>query len=173
MRRAASQITFCSPDKILRRNVVELNEQGTISRLFSLDNNRVESSQTLFYDGIISSEIISLKERSIIIKELSDYNYIDLSGELPTTIEVTNKPLILDFGTNSNEKVTRVLQMLTPILEAFSIFEIIAACCYFPAEAIGETAKLDINRKTKPILWERADLVNKRITDQINIRGLF
>ena len=173
MRRAASQITFCSPDKILRRNVVELNEQGTISRLFSLDDNRVESSQTLFYDGIISSEIISLKERSIITEKLSGYNYVDLSNELPTTFEATNKPLILDFGTNSNEKVTKKLQILTPVLDAFSIFEIIAACCYFPAEAIGETASLHINRKTKPILWEKVDLVNKRITDQINIRELF
>lgn len=173
MRRVASQITFCSPDKILRRNVVELNELGIISHLFSLDDNNVESSGTLFFDGIISSEILSLKARNVTPADLSVYNYFDLSNELPTVIEATDKPLILDFGTDSNEKISHKLQALAPILEKFSIFDIIAACCYFPAEAIGKTASMDSNRESKPILWEKADLVNKRITDRISIKELF
>ena len=49
--RVASQLTFCSPDEIMRRAVVEFDEQKTITRLFSLDENAVESAQTLFYDA--------------------------------------------------------------------------------------------------------------------------
>jgi hypothetical protein len=173
MKRAASQITFCSPDKILRRNVVELNELGVISGFFSLDDNHVESSQTLFYDGIISAEIMSFKEQASTTENLSEYNYYDLSDKLPTSIEATERPLILDFGTNTNKEISTKLQSMAPALEVFSIFEIIAACCYFPAEALGKEASLEISHETKPILWEKTDLVNKRITDQINIRDLF
>ena len=46
--RVASQLIFYSPDEILRRTVVEQDEQKIITRLFSLDGNVVETAQTLF-----------------------------------------------------------------------------------------------------------------------------
>lgn len=171
--RVASQLTFCSPDKILRREVVELDEQKTITRLFSLDGNAVESAQTLFYDGILSAEIISVKEQlSTLNKVVSGYNYIDLSLGIPTVIVASEKPLLLDFGTHSPEKVNNILAELTQALSAFSMFEIIAACCYFPAMIVHGAASLEINRKTKLLLWEGSDLVNKRITKQTLIREI-
>jgi len=44
--------------------VVERDEQNLITDFYCLDNNSVESAQTLFFDGIISTEIISLKLNS-------------------------------------------------------------------------------------------------------------
>ncbi|HET7734122.1 MAG TPA: hypothetical protein VFK73_09820 [Paludibacter sp.] len=173
MMRIASQLTFCSPDEIMRRAVVELDEQKIITRLFSLDGNAVESAQTLFYDGILSAEIISVKEQVSMLDNLaSEYNYIDLSLGIPTEIVASEKPLLLDFGTHSPEKINQIFAGLTQVISAFSIFEIIAACCYYPALVVGEGASLSANRKTKILLWEGSDLVNKRITKQTRIRGI-
>jgi len=47
MIRVVSQLIFCSPEKILRQTVVERNNHNFITRLFSLDDRTVESSQTL------------------------------------------------------------------------------------------------------------------------------
>jgi len=141
--------------------------------LFCLDENAVESAQTLFFDGIISTEIISVKEKvSDLYSLVSAYNYIDLSCGIPTEIVASEKPLFLDFGTHSPEKINQILAALAPALTDYSMFEIIAACCYFPALAIGETSSLSVNRKTKLLLWEGSDLVNKRITKQTRIREI-
>jgi hypothetical protein len=148
--RVASQLTFCSPGEILRRAVVEQDEQKIITRLFNLDENTVESAQTLFYDGIISAEIISVKEQaSDLDKLILAYNYVDLSTGIPTEIKSCEKPLLLDFGTHSIQKINQLLAGVTPALAPFSIFEIIAACCYFPALVVGKVASLDRNRKTQ------------------------
>jgi hypothetical protein len=171
--RVASQLTFCSPQKILRRTVVEQDEQSTITRLFSLDQQSVESANTLFYDGIISAEFISVKELATNVLQLvGEYNYIDVSSGIAKAISSMNKPLILDFGTNSIEKINRQLPALAPALSGFSIFEIIAACCYFPAVVLGQKASLTVGRNTGLLLWEKTNLVDKRMIEQTQIRKI-
>ena len=176
MKRVGSQLCFCSPELILRRMAVEQNDENTITRIFSLDDGIVESANTLFFDGILSAEIVSLKQSGSIRlseKHIDDYQYIDISEEIPTK-EITpgSKPLILDFGTDSPLKINKLLTQLTPVLSSFSIFEIIAACTFYPALALNKTSKLCINATTRLLLWENVDLVNKRITLQTCIRGI-
>jgi len=47
MIRVGIQLFFCSIEKIRRQTVVERNNHNIITRLFSLDDRTVESSQTL------------------------------------------------------------------------------------------------------------------------------
>jgi len=158
---------------MLRRTVVELDGQNTVTRLFSLDDSPVESANTLFYDGIISAETISLKINCTDSQRLTaDYLYVDVSEDLPEEIEISGKPLLLDFGTNTVEIINKKLSLLFNVLQAFSLGEIIAACCYYPALATGKTADLQPGRQTKLILWEKADLVNKKLTQQTQIKEL-
>jgi hypothetical protein len=172
MIRVASQLTFCSPTQILRRSVVELDEHFIIKRLFSIDDSCVESAHTLFYDGILSAEIISLKESVANLKELfSSYNYIDFSTQ-PINIAASNKPLILDFGSSSIVEINKKINQFAVVLKAFSIMEIIAACCYFPAKVLGEFNGLSVEGRTGLVLWEGVDLVNKQITEQTRIRKI-
>lgn len=167
MTRVGSHFTFCSPQRILRRMVVERDEQNIVTQLFSLDDNAVESAQTLFFDGILSSEIISVKQNveSGKIKELvRDYNYFDLSVEpLSFAIEMNDKPLLIDFGTNSMNEVNSRLAKLAQLNGEFPIFDLIASCVYFPALLLGREGELAQNCRTNLILWKNADLVNKRL----------
>jgi hypothetical protein len=172
--RVASQLTFCSPQQVLRRTVVEQDELKRITAIFGLDDNTVESAHTLFYDGILSAEIISVSQLAVktdLNDKLSNFEYFNLAENLPSAnIPKNDKPLILDFGTNAIDKINSRLIHVIPSLEAYSILEIIAACTYFPAILSGVDPALIENRKTDLLLWENVDLVNRRITHKTRIR---
>ena len=176
MIRVGSQITFCTPERILQRMVVELDEQNMIKRIFSLDESNVEPSQTLFFDGILSSDIVSLKQKikndslSFLLKE---YNYFDFSdNQYSNIIILKDKPLILDFGTTIPDKINSIFPRLCEVLSDFSIFEIIAACTYYPSKLLDQTAGLTENIFTRLMLWENVDLTNKKLTAKTQIREM-
>jgi hypothetical protein len=172
--RVASQLTFCSPQQVLRRAVVEQDELKIIKAIFSLDESSVESSHTLFYDGIISAEIISAKSHATkceFDKLIIDYQFIDLTENIPKTkFNRTERPLILDFGTNEIDAINLKMAILAPLLKTFSALEIIAACTYYPAILCGINPALAENRKTDLLLWENLDLVNRQIALETKIR---
>lgn len=168
MIRLGSQITYCSPEKIVHRMALELNEQNRITRLFNLVDGNVESAQTLFFDGILSSEIVSLKQNmpaGEISARLINYRYYDFSESIPSyKIKLTNKPLILDIGTNSPEKINKLFPLLFQVLADFSIFDIIAAFTFYPSILLGKEAGLAENYINGIMLWENVDLVGKKLT---------
>jgi len=176
MIRIGSQLLFCSPEKVVRRMVVEFDEQNTIKRLFSLDDGIVEPSHTLFFDGILSSGLISLRQNiqskslDFLVKE---YNYFDLSENHYSNITILkDKPLILDFGITMPDKINSILPHLSEALSDFSIFEIIAACTYYPSKLLGMNAGLTENVFSRLILWENVDLINKKLTAGTHIREM-
>lgn len=162
--------------KILRRAVVERNEQNIVTQLFSLDEGNVEAARTFFFDGILSTEIVSLKQNNQVDKissQLKDYKYIDLTTN-PSILEIvpTSKPLVLDFGTNSTNEINIFLQHLAPELYAFTIFEIIAACTYYPFLLHGGTPELTVNRFSTLMLWEDVDMIHKKLIASSHVREM-
>jgi hypothetical protein len=176
MTRIASHFTFCSPDHILRRTVVEIDEQNIVTHLFSLVDENVEPSQTLFFDGILSAEIISIKQNALSFKLetlVSNYNYVDLSNVITCdVIKPSIKPLVLDFGTDSTDIINQLIPQLVTILNVFTIFDIIAACTFYPAIILGLKAELKENRNTELLIWENLDLINKSLTSGSSIRKI-
>ena len=154
--------------------VVERDEQNLITDFYCLDNNSVESAQTLFFDGIISTEIISLKLNcgSRDIAKLTDkYRYYDLSEQV-FAFEWNNndKPLLLDFGTNSIAEINPKLANLAQINPTISIVDLIASCVYYPALVLGQEPDLKKGRRAGLLLWEKIDLINKTLTADSRVR---
>lgn len=176
MIRVASQFTFCSPQQILSRTVVEQDDHNVITRLFSLDESAVESAQTLFFDGILSAEIISLKDnipQEELTKIADNYQYIDFSIENKLEIIIpTNKPILIDFGTILNNEINAKIASHSFVLQHFSVFEIIAACTYFPSIVLDLPAQLTPARYSQLLLWENVDLINKKVTKHTKIRKI-
>jgi hypothetical protein len=175
MIRAGSQLTFCSPDEIRRRTVVEINDQKVITRIFSLDEGNVEPAQTLFFDGILSAEIVSVKQNAgtHVSELIKESNYIDFTGKLPScVIKQTDKPLIIDFGTNSPGLINNLLPSVAPFLGEFSIIELIAACTYYPSVVLGRSAGLKESFCTGLILWEKVDLSKMSLSVNTHIREI-
>ena len=176
MIRIGTQLTFCTPEKILRRTAVELDEQNVITHLYNLDDGNVEPSQTLFFDGILSAGIVSVKQHAGMEETshlLQDYQYLDVFGQIPSTvIKQTGKPLILDFGAKLPNEINVLIPFLASALPEFSIFDIIAACTYYPSLILGWAAGLTENTRSKLILWENVDLIEKKLTFNTFIREI-
>lgn len=176
MTRIGSQLTFFSPQRILSRMVVERNEHNFITGIYSLDDKLVEMAQTSFFDGIISTEIVSLKQNISIekIQKLAiDFTYLDLSEEFPIyEIEKNHKPMLLDFGLNSFDQINIKLENLAQKKANLPIYELIASCVYYPSLLLGSEAELVLNRCTGLLLWEKIDLVNKLFTNNSTIRKI-
>lgn len=175
MIRFSSQLVFCSPQQILRRTVIEQNENNTIARIFSLDESIAESAQTSFFNGIISSGIVSIKQLSgdTRVQLNSDYQYVDFSESIPEKqIVPSGKPLILDFGSNNTDEINRKFSVLASILVNFSIVDIIAAVTYYPAIISGKTNSIQENNSTRLLLWENIDFSNNRLMEKTRIRFL-
>jgi len=176
MIRVGSQLTFCSPEKILRRTAVEFDEQHVITQLLNLDDGNVEPSQTLFYDGILSAGIVSVKQHAgteNMSHLLGDYLYVDVSGQIPAAvIKQTGKPLILDFGAKTLNEINNLIPILASAFSGFSIFDILAACTYYPSLILGKTAGLTENTRSQVILWENVDMIEKKLTFNTFIREI-
>jgi len=154
--------------------VVEQDEQKVVKQMFSLDDTSVESSHTLFFDGVISTRIVSLKQHFPtlnIAQILESYNYIDLSSISDgSSIFPQEKPLLLDFNSNAPGNINQILPQFASTLANFSLFEIIAACTYFPILFLEQPANLEVNHIGKLLLWEGVDLPNKKITQHTRVR---
>ena len=176
MKRFASQLTFCSPERILRNTVVEQDENGVITAIFNLHELRVESTHTKFLDGIISPQFVSLKLNKFDGNskiDLTQYQYIDLSESTDfKDLVATNLPLIFDFGNNSQLEINQKLKLLSTSLISFSIFDIIAACVFHPAKILGVCTDLEISNQLQLVIWEQVDLVNKKLTSTSHIAFL-
>ena len=174
MIRLASQLLFCSPSEILRGVVVERDDLNIITRIFRVDENPVESAQTLFFDGIISGEIVSLKQNvsnEDLTYKIKDYNYVDISIGVPD-IKRTDKPLLLDFGIDSFDEINSRLSACAAALADVSMFDLIAACVFYPALVIQRNADLAVGRQSELLLWENSDLLNKRFTPAVRVRKI-
>ena len=172
MKRIGSQLVFCSPEQILRQSAVEISDSGVVTKVFNLTESPVEAASTLFFDGIISADIVSLKaNRAIDDDILNKYNYADLTLD-DCRIEQSEKQLILDFGHLNIAQISLLLQKQAAALSPYSIFEIISACSYSPAKIIGSDHHLRNGLQSRLFLWQGCDMVNKKLTHQLHIRPL-
>ena len=136
-KRFCSHYTFCAPDSIFRQAVVEQDESQLVTDiLLSHSGIMAETAGTLFYDGIISRQPVSLKKR-LTNREIAqlnrDFHYFDLSGDEPFHLirETGTKPLLLDFG---SDRVATQTGSWTDFFIEFpdlTVFDVIAACAYY------------------------------------------
>jgi hypothetical protein len=176
MKRVASHFVVLAPEDIRRNAVMELDDNSVLTQVFGLNDAHVEASYTQFFDGIISAPVVSMSshcEADKILELTANYHFIDFSKEIPTKEIIPNgKPLIIDFGTENPLQINALLPKLPIVLSAFSVFEIISACVFYPALLLTETSPLEIGVRTSLIIWQNADLVNKTFTEKTNIRSL-
>lgn len=53
MKRFGAHFIYCNPSCIVPKGVIEINEKGVVSRLFSLNDFPEELHTTVFYNGIL------------------------------------------------------------------------------------------------------------------------
>lgn len=161
MRRLSSHYTFFAPDNILRQAVVEQNEAGEVVCIFSLADQAAETSQTLFYDGIISGGLTSVSCSGSSYDPdaiRQNYFYLNLSDLPPLPdVAIKDKPLLLDPVSFSLTEVNAVLNQHHRFFSQYTVFEIIAALVYYPLQAVGEKPGLILHQSVTLLLWQGID----------------
>lgn len=174
MTRVASQIIFSAPGRIFTNSVIERDEDNNVTKVFSLNNSRVESEKTSFYNGVISSGFISVKQNvspDMIAELVQDYNYLDLSGEIAgIETTVSDKQLLIDFGQNTIPEINEKLKLLGKIFSEFPMLEFIQACVYYPAILLRISNDISIGQNAGLMLWEGFDLIQQNFTPHINVK---
>ena len=174
MKRFTAHLIFPSAGVELLRSVVELDESGMITGVISLDNASVEPAHTLFLDGIITPGIVSIRELTEKDKktpDLTNYHYLDLSdGTVPPHVIGTDLPLIIDFGTSNLSQANKIIEKFAS--SGFSIRQLVDACIFHPAEALGICVDVNVGNKTFLIHWQNMDVLNRKTTPLTRLEEL-
>ena len=174
MKRFTAHLIFPSAGVELLRSVVELDESGMITGVISLDNTSVEPAFTLFLDGIITPGIVSIRELTEKDKktpDLTNYHYLDLSdGTVPPHVIGTDLPLIIDFGTSNLSRANKIIEKFAS--SGLSIRQLVDACIFHPAEALGICVDVNVGNKTNLIRWQNVDVLNRKTTPLTRLEEL-
>lgn len=156
MKRYASHAIFCSPEKISKLSVVELNEIEEILDVFDINSSIAEPSNTVFYDGIIASFPVSVSKSGMKTKiNLKNYQYIDVNAiNNGNLISETKKKLLIDFGTENLLSINLLLKKLSVLLKDFNPFEIIEAATTVPGKITGIQTEISKGMKVKLTNWK-------------------
>jgi hypothetical protein len=98
MKRLSSQLVFCDANSLLRSTVVEQNDDNVITDIIDLSTRQSETAHTVFYDGVISGEIISLKQylsNDQLLEITKGIVYLDLSEIKPLLFSIRVPVLLL------------------------------------------------------------------------------
>ncbi len=173
MRRISSQFILISPTSILQNHVVELNSEGVVCQLIDIEKQISEPAQTLYYNGIISAEIVSLRN-NFSPKEINElsltYNYINISNlSTESCVELNENPLVIDFETNNLKEVSQIINNKKNVFSKLNIFQLISACSYYPIQILDLQKQIRVSNSPELVLWNGIDLINKRINDRIHL----
>ena len=176
MKRLSSQLVFCDANSLLRSTVVEQNDDNVITDIIDLSTRQSETAHTVFYDGVISGEIISLKQylsNDQLLEITKGIVCLDLS-EINKTPFVFDKSsgFIVDFGTNNFSEINKMLKENFDALSAITVFELINACSYLPQRLLGLSKNIEVSHQTDLVLWQGVNLVSHALTPQTSVRLL-
>lgn len=166
-KRLSSQLLCLTADEIIKNAVIEIDDSGIISSVAGL---QTETAHTLFYNGVISNSVISLKERNISV-DSSRYNHLIVRNKIDLNAIVAGVT-IFDFGTESVNELNRIFRENLNAFSPFNLMEIIGACCYTPAKAAGINHSLEIGNHSQPVLWTGFDLSTRQIREPLRIQQL-
>lgn len=162
MKRLSSQLIITESAEVLRNSIVQISE--TEICYHSILEGNHETAQTFFYDGIISSPIISVSKRGINKYEIENSGYtLIYFDDLLKERNVEDKKIIIDFGTEDLFKINSLLN--NNKLNYLDSIYFIIACTASPNLFLKYTDKTLLNR----LLWSGTNLIDKKITGQTSV----
>jgi hypothetical protein len=171
MKRIAAQLVVVDAGVLCRNLVIEQDENQTISKLIDLSTQNVETSGTIFHNGILSPEFFSLVP--FVDLQTSDYLKYDIyvysEGSFKLHQKGNSDKLIIDCGTDNPNIINQILTENYSFFIQFDLITIIEALTINPALAAGKTNYLKPGYNSKIMLWENCDLVNFKITPSLKL----
>lgn len=174
MKRVLSQRLMCSESDILLYSVVEIDTAGVVTRLISVDEHRAETSQTLFYSGIITPAIVSLTQRAFDADKFyvpENLSIISVDNNRKIKIpENINGNIVVDLNTESASEATEIVRANMEFFGKMSVFEIINALVFHPAQLLAIDNRIKPGAKVALMLWPNPEILTEINQNNFNIR---
>ncbi len=175
MKRYFCQRIICSQNETVLNTVLEIDDNGIISRLIPFKDLTVETSSTIALNGIIAPEIFSIETRNERrpenTKHTENFNYQRLDTENDLQLSANNgKPLILDCGSELVSTVNSILQKHKDILSNIDLFEVIKAFTVYPAVALNQENEIKQGNPIKLTLWPSPESLKQNKNTGIQFR---
>lgn len=177
MKRYSSQLVLSSSGTLQPRTVVQFDQTNTVTDVFNLDKGQVEPSHTVFLDGVLSAQILSLKMHlsdAVLKTNTIGYCYIDVSDFNTITFNINQRiPLIIDFGTENLISINSLLPTLASKFPQLSVDDLIVASTLNPAKVLGIRNVLDLGVKTRLYQWMGLNLPDRLIAPSAKVNIVF
>lgn len=166
MKRFTAQWMLSHDRSILRNRMIELTDRNEIVQLVDLNHVAVETANTIFLNGVIAPEIVSINQRSIPEESIraSGMGLFSIrNAKFEKVIQGETDDFILDFSTEDSNEINSVIKNNFEFLAGYSLEDIIFACTYAPALLVQKDNPLKAGNITKLSFWADVDFVNHKL----------
>lgn len=171
MKRTAAQLVLIDSDRICRNTVVEQDENNRVIQLKNLTELNVETAGTVFFDGLISPDLITISNQSVVLYPLfiqfSVYKFGNEGFQLIQ--QGISDNFILDCGSVDLETINHILIENVSFINQFDLISVIKSLTVNPALVCGKINSIIPGQVCRLIFWENCDLINKKITPSLKL----
>ena len=165
MKGIASHFALLNENDIARKSVLLFDNNYKLLNIYALSDLSVETSGTLFVDGLVSLPIVSVSMRvdSEQWEQINkNYQIIGLHNAFGYN-NADPRPLLVDFASEDNFECYRNIQKFFGNFAAVNLFEFVKAATVRPALLTTLTTKIEIGKPYQLIAWQTVDLLNGRL----------
>jgi len=175
MKRFASQWLLCSDLSVLKNHMIEIEDNKQIVQLADLNSRSAETAGTVFLNGIIAPEVVSLSLKNIPDEKVLTAGYglfRAVNGRIVELFRGLTDKFIIDFGTEDVNEITALIQSNNMIIREISLEHLIHACTYAPASFLQNDVIIKSGALTGLSVWENVDFKNHLLTVNTQVRYL-
>lgn len=165
MKGIASHFAILSETEIARQSVLLFNSKNELLNIYALSDLSVETSGTMFVDGLVSLPIISVsKHLHNNALEALKMNFQLLSPENNFRFRANDvRPLLVDFATEDYFECYRCMKQYFENFAQVDLFDFAKAATIGAAKIVGMESKIELGRTYRLTAWENVDFINRRL----------
>ena len=165
MKGIASHFAILSETEIARQTVLLFNSNNTLINKYALSDLSVETSGTMFVDGLVSlpivsvskylnkNELLALQNNFQVLRPENEFGY------MPNDL----RPVLIDFATEDYFECYRSIKQNFEKIAMIDLFDFVKAATTRPAQIVGLQSTIDIGSNYRLTAWENVDFKHRRL----------
>lgn len=165
MKGIASHFAILSETEIARQSVLLFNSKNELLNIYALSDLSVETSGTMFVDGLVSMPIVSVSKHlkhDALVDIIKNYQLLSVDNDFAYN-ENDTRPLLVDFATEDYFECYRCMKHYFVNFAQVDLFDFVKAATIGAAKIVGMDSKIELGRTYRLTAWENVDFFNRRL----------
>lgn len=165
MKGIASHFAILSETEIVRQSVLLFDSNNELLNIYALSDLSVETSGTMFVDGLVSMPIVSVSkhlQHDALVEIKMNYQLLSTENDFVYNANDT-RPLLVDFATEDYFECYRCMKLNFEKMAQADLFDFVKAATVRPANIVGTESKIELGRCYRLTAWENVDFFNRRL----------